>query len=62
MAKRKEKSVKDVQPLDNLDQINLNAAGLDIGAEEIYACVPGRSGRAVGASLSHIHGRSECSG
>lgn len=29
--------------LDSLEQINLDAAGLDIGAEEIYACVP--SGR-----------------
>lgn len=26
--------------LDSLEQINLNAAGLDIGAEEIWACVP----------------------
>jgi len=26
--------------LDSLKQINLNAAGLDIGAEEIWACVP----------------------
>jgi transposase len=28
--------------LDSLEQINLNAAGLDIGAEEIYASVPKR--------------------
>jgi hypothetical protein len=26
--------------LDSLKQINLNAAGLDIGASEIWACVP----------------------
>ena len=26
--------------LDSLKQINLNAAGLDIGAAEIWACVP----------------------
>ena len=36
---------KNVQPqkvvkLDSLKQINLNAAGLDIGAAEIWACVP----------------------
>lgn len=26
--------------LDTLKQINLNAAGLDVGASEIYVCVP----------------------
>jgi len=40
MAKRKKKSPMHVPPLDTLQQLNLNAAGLDIGAEEIYACVP----------------------
>lgn len=40
MAKRKKKSPEDATPLDTLKQLNLNAAGLDIGAEEIYACVP----------------------
>ena len=39
MAKRK-KSPVNVPVLDIIDQINLHAAGLDIGAEEIYACVP----------------------
>ncbi len=39
MAKRKESSVN-VPDLDVLEQINLNAAGLDISAEEIWACVP----------------------
>ena len=29
-----------VAKLDSLEQINLNAAGLDIGAAEIWACVP----------------------
>lgn len=38
MAKRK-KSPK-VLSSEVLDQINLHAAGLDIGAEEIWACVP----------------------
>ncbi len=34
--------------LNSLDQINLDAAGLDLGAEEIYACVPeGRSPSSV---------------
>ena len=34
--------------LDSLEQINLDAAGLDIGATEIWACVPGdRSDEAV---------------
>jgi transposase len=43
-AKAKEKGKrgkgKQVVPLDSLQQINLNAAGLDIGAAEIWACVP----------------------
>ena len=30
----------DAPALDTLKQINLNAAGLDVGANEIYACVP----------------------
>jgi transposase len=40
VAKRKKKSIMDLPSLEILKQINLNAAGLDIGAEEIYACVP----------------------
>jgi hypothetical protein len=40
MAKRKQQSQIKVKPLDSLEQLNLNAAGLDIGASEIYACVP----------------------
>jgi hypothetical protein len=39
MAKRKKAPVK-VPVLDVLEQINLHAAGLDIGSEEIYVCVP----------------------
>jgi transposase len=39
MAKRKKAPVK-IPVLDVLEQINLHAAGLDIGSEEIYACVP----------------------
>ena len=41
---RQRKGKKDnkvsVSNLDNLEQLNLNAAGLDIGAAEIWACVP----------------------
>jgi len=40
MPKRKRKSTVDAKPVDPLAQVNANAAGLDIGAEEIYACVP----------------------
>jgi transposase len=40
MAKRKQKSQIQVKQLDVLQQLNLNAAGLDIGASEIYVCVP----------------------
>ncbi len=38
--KRKKRSVQKVVKLDSLRQINLNAAGLDIGAAEIWVCVP----------------------
>ncbi len=31
---------KAIAELENLEQLNLNAAGLDIGAEDLYACVP----------------------
>lgn len=40
MTKREPKLPKQAAPVDALKQLNLNAAGLDIGAEEIYACVP----------------------
>jgi transposase len=39
MAKRKKSPVK-APVVDVLEQINLHAAGLDIGSEEIYSCVP----------------------
>lgn len=38
--RKKDKKVVQVAKLDNLEQINLNAAGLDIGAAEIWGCVP----------------------
>jgi transposase len=38
--KKKKTQVIDVTKLDSLQQINLNAAGLDIGAAEIWGCVP----------------------
>ena len=37
--RKKDKKVQVTKP-DNLEQINLNAAGLDIGAAEIWGCVP----------------------
>jgi transposase len=41
------RAVQEAVKLDTLERINLNAAGLDIGAEEIYACVPdGRDAKA----------------
>ena len=39
MSKGK-KTKKQTQDFDILQQINHNAAGIDIGAEEIYVCVP----------------------
>lgn len=42
MSKKKRKSPKKapITKLDSLKQLNLNAAGLDIGAAEIWVCVP----------------------
>lgn len=52
MPSKQKPSAKDkeinVPKLGSLEQINLNAGGLDIGAEEIYACVPeGRDKQSV---------------
>lgn len=38
--KGKKKGSRKAVNLDSLKQLNLNAAGLDIGSEEIWACVP----------------------
>jgi transposase len=40
MSKRKQAKQQKVVDLDSLKQINLHAAGLDIGDAEIWACVP----------------------
>ena len=40
MTKSKRSSKKQADALDNLPQINFNAAGLDIGDSEIWVCVP----------------------
>src|SRR5512142_488254 len=39
MAKQKQKPIK-ARALNALEQINPNAAGIDIGAEEVYVAVP----------------------
>jgi transposase len=39
---KQKKEQRKAVDLNSLEQINLDAAGLDIGAEEIYACVPER--------------------
>jgi transposase len=40
MSKRTSSVKVEAKPVDSLSQINDHAAGLDIGAAEIYACVP----------------------
>lgn len=46
-ARKSARAVKTAK-LDSLEQINLNAAGLDVGATEIYTCVPqGRDEQSV---------------
>jgi transposase len=48
MSKKRSKRQKKAKDLDALEQINLNAAGIDIGAEEIYIAVPkGRDNESV---------------
>ncbi len=48
MKKRRKKNNPKLIKLDSLEQINLNAAGLFIGSEEIWACVPeGRDTKSV---------------
>ncbi len=48
MSKKRSKRQKKAKDLDALEQINLNAAGMDIGAEEVYAAVPkGRDDESV---------------
>jgi len=47
MAKQKQKPIK-ARAMHALEQINLNAAGIDIGAEEVYVAVPpDRDGQSV---------------
>lgn len=47
MGKKKKRPIK-VQDLDVLEQINLNAAGIDVGTDEIVAAVPkGRDEKSV---------------
>ena len=40
MNRRRTPKVVDATPVEPLKQMNLSAAGLDIGFQEIYACVP----------------------
>ena len=57
------KSQGKIVEFSGLDQINLNAAGLDIGAEGIYACVPaGRDSeqvRCFGTCTADLHALAE---
>jgi len=40
MGKKQRKALKEIPKLESLKQINLNAAGIDIGDTEIWVCVP----------------------
>ena len=53
MGKRRSKRRNKVIDIDALEQINLNAAGIDVGAEEVYVAVPkGRDEESVRAFLT----------
>ena len=58
-SRRRKELPQDIPKVDPLDQINMNAAGLDIGDEEIYVAVPeGRdeeSVRVFGTFTVHLH-------
>ena len=48
MSQKRSKRQKKTKDLDALEQINLNAAGIDVGAEEVYVAVPkGRDDESV---------------
>jgi hypothetical protein len=38
---KRTKGIEEARPFDGLSKVNLNAAGVDIGATEIVACVSG---------------------
>jgi transposase len=40
MAKKRKKASSEIPKLESLKQLNLNAAGIDIGDEEIWVCIP----------------------
>jgi transposase len=40
MRKKRQQALKEIPKLESLKQINLNAAGIDIGETEIWVCVP----------------------
>jgi hypothetical protein len=40
MKIRRKRKVSEVPKMESLKQINLNAAGVDVGASELYVCVP----------------------
>jgi transposase len=53
MSKKRGKRQKKAVDIDALEQINLNAAGIDIGAEELYVAVPkGRDDESVRSFLT----------
>lgn len=56
---KQEKQSTTVKPIDVLSQMNPDAAGLDIGAEEIFVCVPAdgdeQSVRAFGTFTRDLH-------
>jgi len=48
MKRKSKKSVRTIPKMDTLKQINLNAAGIDVGSSELWVCVPeGRAEKSV---------------
>ena len=48
MKRKSKRSVRTISKMDTLKQINLNAAGIDVGSSELWVCVPeGRAEKSV---------------
>jgi hypothetical protein len=48
MSKKRKKKSQKIVKMENLKQINIDAGGIDIGADELFVCVPeGRDEKSV---------------
>ena len=55
---KRTKGIEEAHPFSEMSRIHLRAAGVDIGAIEIVACVSGDENTQMVKSLWELHGRS----